>query len=79
MTRACRKNWRDFVSWGSWLLLLILLGLGVWLWHIAWHRSVLVSVGAGAVALLGPIPGLLTPESRRKWLVLLCLSESEPI
>jgi hypothetical protein len=70
MTRACRKTWRHFVSWGSSLVVLILLGLGVWLWRIDWHRSVLVGVGACAVALLGPIPGLLTPESRRKWLVL---------
>jgi hypothetical protein len=56
------------------LVILILIGLGVWLWHIGWHRSVLVSVGAGAVALLGPIPGLLTPESRRKWLFLVLVA-----
>ncbi len=38
------------------------------LWDIAWLRPYLAAGGAGLAAFLGPIPGIISPESRVKWL-----------
>lgn len=39
------------------------------MWNIAWLRPYVVAGGAGLAAFLGPIPGIVTPESRSKWLI----------
>jgi hypothetical protein len=65
---------RRLVSLCIYVGLIAVLGLGVWLWEIDWHRSALVGIGAGLVAFLGPLPGLLTPEARERWLVLVFVS-----
>jgi hypothetical protein len=62
----------------SWLVALLLvtfiitlaISACVWLWQVEWLRPWLAGSGAALVALLGPIPGLLSPEARGKWLVL---------
>lgn len=38
------------------------------LWDIAWLRPYLAAGGAGLAAFLGPIPGIISPELRAKWL-----------
>jgi len=40
-----------------------------WLWHLHALRPYLAGFGAGLAAFLGPLPGLLSPESRGKWLI----------
>ncbi len=38
------------------------------LWEVAWLRPLLAAGGAGLAAFLGPIPGIISPEARTKWL-----------
>lgn len=38
------------------------------LWEVAWLRPFLAAGGAGLAAFLGPIPGIISPEARTKWL-----------
>lgn len=38
------------------------------LWDVAWLRPYLAAGGAGLAAFLGPIPGIISPEARSKWL-----------
>ena len=56
------------------VFLIFLIGVCIWLWQIEWLRPWLASFGAALVAFLGPIPGLLSPESRLKWLVLVVVA-----
>jgi|GEM_PF-4885912 len=50
------------------VLVLAVLVVCVWLWQIAWLRPALATAGAAVAAFAGPIPALLTPELRGKWL-----------
>jgi hypothetical protein len=50
------------------ILLLAVLLACVWLWQISWLRPFLATAGAAVAAFAGPIPALLTPELRGKWL-----------
>lgn len=43
--------------------------LCVTLWDVGWLRPYLAAGGAGLAAFLGPIPGIVSPESRTKWLL----------
>ena len=40
----------------------------VFLWEISWLRPFLAAAGSGVAAFLGPIPGIISPEARTKWL-----------
>lgn len=44
------------------------------LWDVVWLRPVLATAGAGLAAFLGPIPGIISPETRSKWLVTIFVS-----
>jgi hypothetical protein len=55
-------------------VLMLLIGVCFWLWHIEWLRPWLAGIGAALVAILGPIPGLLSPETRLKWLALVVVA-----
>jgi len=46
----------------------------VLLWHHESLRPIMVGVGAGLAAFLAPIPGLLTPKMRGKWIIAIFLS-----
>lgn len=49
-------------------VVLIVLAICIWLWEIPWLRPFLATAGAAVAAFAGPIPALLTPELRGKWL-----------
>lgn len=51
-------------------ILLICIGL----WDVVWLRPTLATIGAGLAAFLGPIPGIISPEIRSKWLVTIGVS-----
>jgi hypothetical protein len=63
------RHWLGFLS-GAAIVSLLMIGICVWLWHVEWLRPWLASFGTALVALVGPIPGLLSPETRSKWLIL---------
>ena len=64
-----------FAVWfGAVAVLFLMASVCVWLWHIEWLRPWLASFGTALVALVGPIPGLLSPEARSKWLVLVAVA-----
>jgi hypothetical protein len=63
-----------YAPFGVLTLLVLTLAICVWLWHVEWLRPWLASFGAGMVALLGPIPGLLSSEMRTKWLILIAVA-----
>ncbi|MEQ1755161.1 MAG: hypothetical protein ABL973_13630 [Micropepsaceae bacterium] len=44
------------------------------LWDVVWLRPTLATIGAGLAAFLGPIPGIISPEIRAKWLVTIGVS-----
>jgi tetratricopeptide (TPR) repeat protein len=44
------------------------------LWDVVSLRPVLATIGAGLAAFLGPIPGIISPEIRAKWLVTIGVS-----
>lgn len=44
------------------------------LWDVVWLRPIIATVGAGLAAFLGPIPGIISPETRSKWLVTVVVS-----
>lgn len=54
-------------------VLLIFL-LCVLLWDLVEVRPLLATIGAGLAAFLGPIPGIISPELRNKWLVSIFVS-----
>lgn len=56
----------------SLLGVLIVFLVCVALWEIAWLRPYLAAGGAGLAAFLGPIPGIISPDSRSKWLASGC-------
>lgn len=77
VNNAIRKHTDRFLNLPSVLTLIavaIILVLCVMLWDIAWLRPILATAGAGLAAFLGPIPGIITPETRSKWLVTIFVS-----
>lgn len=56
------------------LAVLAILLLCVLLWDLVEVRPLLATVGAGLAAFLGPIPGIISPELRSKWLVTIFVS-----
>ena len=56
------------LSAGSLVGVVLIFALCVVLWDVAWLRPYLAAGGAGLAAFLGPIPGIISPEARSKWL-----------
>lgn len=67
---------RYFNLWSVLTLLAILtiFLLCALLWDVVEVRPLLATVGAGLAAFLGPIPGIISPELRNKWLVSIFVS-----
>lgn len=67
---------RYFNLWSVLTLLAVLaiLLLCALLWDLVEVRPLLATVGAGLAAFLGPIPGIISPELRNKWLVSIFVS-----
>jgi len=56
-----------------WTVITVALVIAIFLfcalmWNSPWLRPALATGGAGLAALLGPIPGMLSPNASRKWL-----------
>lgn len=58
--------------WVSATLVICTLCIGLWS-NEAW-RPALAALGAGSAAFLGPLPGLLSPETRGKWIYAIAIS-----
>ena len=50
------------------LVVAVVLGACVWAWRFESWRPFLATAGAATAAFAGPLPGLLSPEIRGKWL-----------
>jgi hypothetical protein len=51
------------------LALALLITIAAWLWHFPALRPYLVGLATAMAAFLGPLPGLLSPKTRGKWLI----------
>ncbi|MBI1210176.1 MAG: hypothetical protein GC190_01830 [Alphaproteobacteria bacterium] len=74
---SIRKHTARYLNLASAVTLLAvasILFLCVALWDIDWLRPILATAGAGLAAFLGPIPGIISPEARSKWLVTIFVS-----
>jgi hypothetical protein len=55
-------------------LFLLLVGVSSLVWRFDMFRPYIVGIAAGLAAFLAPIPGLLTPETRGKWVIAIFIS-----
>jgi hypothetical protein len=56
------------------VFVLLIVAVCMSLWGFQFLRPLLAGFGAGIAAFLAPLPGLMTPESRGKWLVAIGLA-----
>lgn len=72
-----RKHTDRFLNLWSLITILVvtaILVVCIALWDVVWLRPILATAGAGLAAFLGPIPGIISPETRSKWLVTIFVS-----
>jgi hypothetical protein len=59
------KHWAVLAA----LALVLVIAAAAWLWHFPTLRPYLVGLATAMAAFLGPLPGLLSPKTRGKWLM----------